>query len=527
MTRCRPHQMLIVVAVCCVLLSLSQSVCAQVSTLQEVVSQKVQWKKFAEDGRRFQFEGRFQGRANDTFHLNKFDIPCRLPASIRLPDRMKINQCLDVTGKFLLTDGRLTFLVSRLVVRDTDLEKLSKQAAELSPKKTAELLAIAAQFEPIAEYYADKDLKQEIAAARTLALSEKRKNAAGIVDELQALLTLAESLNVDQRLLQTIRFEILITKWKSPKADAASLMTAVKTLESWDRVIPEPPDHLRTQFEKKAVALYEQGSDADRLWLHRLFYIALRRTEIREMLKDDGSNGMSLADLVRKEFPSESDFAAELEKSEIQFQFEHVASLSRPQLQQLIALLERLNQRDQVAGIVDQWLKAQERQFGTETLIGLLRTADEYLFVADLRKQSELHSKAVDLLKQAWSLAATSSPDDAQQIADRLKRLGWEHLNGQWMTSQQIALLPKDDIQLAIREGRVVRGMTSLQVSQTLGQPARISRIGSSRSMRELWIYDSDGSGGMVVRFRQAILRKADSKADSKVVEEISRISEP
>jgi hypothetical protein len=81
--------------------------------------------------------------------------------------------------------------------------------------------------------------------------------------------------------------------------------------------------------------------------------------------------------------------------------------------------------------------------------------------------------------------------------------------------------LPKDDIQIAIRDGRVVKGMTAQQVMQTLGQPARVSRFGSSKVMRELWTFDGTGSAGLVVRLRKSLL----NRTDQFLVEDVSRTS--
>ena len=78
--------------------------------------------------------------------------------------------------------------------------------------------------------------------------------------------------------------------------------------------------------------------------------------------------------------------------------------------------------------------------------------------------------------------------------------------------------LPHDDIQLAIREGRVLRGMTVEQVVQTLGQPTGISRIAYRRSVIELWSFKEEGSSGMVVRFRRSV---ADPTSAS-IVEDVS-----
>jgi len=72
------------------------------------------------------------------------------------------------------------------------------------------------------------------------------------------------------------------------------------------------------------------------------------------------------------------------------------------------------------------------------------------------------------------------------------------------LTADQITMLPKDDVQLAIREGRVVRGMTGEQVTKTLGKPRSVSRLGNSRVLREVGNYDE---AGLVIRLRRNLQR--------------------
>jgi hypothetical protein len=239
------------------------------------------------------------------------------------------------------------------------------------------------------------------------------------------------------------------------------------------------------------------------------------------MLKPDGSNGLELAGLVRDELPEEVARAASFEQHEVDYRLGRISELSRREMQQLLELLDDLKRTNGRDAIVAEWLAAQEKRFGTSELAGVLRVADEYLFVFEQWKNPAHQQKGIDLLKSAWAIASVESPGDATQIAERLKGFGWERLNGQWLTTQQMENLPKDDIQIAIRDGRVVKGMTAQQVVQTLGQPARVSRFGSSKVMRELWTYDGTGSTGLVVRLRKSLL----SRTDQLLVEDVARTS--
>lgn len=505
----------------CVLLLITASALGQTGSVQEIMKAKPQWRKLAEEGRKFQFEARFQGRAADSFRVDKVDFDFKLPGSIRLPDRMRDGQRLEITGKFMSNSGKIGFLVSGLVIRDTDLERLEKEVAAVPRDQPDKLLEIASRFVTIAEFYEDQDLAGEISAVRLAAIRQKRALAAGKPDELKSLIATAESLQVDPRMVDAIRYEILLTQWQTPNSSLEEIADSIQSFTGWDQKELQVPARLQSTFPKDAVENYDSGSDNDRRALHRQFYISVRLQQIEGMLKPDSSNGLSLATLIRTELPDQTAEAQKMEQREVQYRLGRLPELSRLELQQLVELLTSLSRGDSTDKVIDDWVIAQERRFGTTQLEGILRTADENLFVAEQWKRTSNQEKGIELLKLAWNVASQESPADATQIADRLKRLGWEHLNGNWMTLKQMEMLPKDDIQLAIREGRVVRGMTVQQVKSTLGQPARVSRISTSRTMRELWIYDGTGSAGIVVRFKRSLL----SKTDENTVEDVSRIA--
>jgi hypothetical protein len=71
------------------------------------------------------------------------------------------------------------------------------------------------------------------------------------------------------------------------------------------------------------------------------------------------------------------------------------------------------------------------------------------------------------------------------------------------MTEKQMQALPKSDIELAMREGRVVKGMLPDQVVSTLGEPARIVRVASSRHVQEIWVFQTTGASGISIQLRR------------------------
>lgn len=503
-----------------IVLLIGTSAFGQTITVPEVLKLKPQWKKLADEGRKLSFEGRFNGRTGDSFRVEKLDVEFRLPGSIRLPDRMRERQRLDITGKFALNGQRMTFVVSALTIMETDLERLAKRVEAVPKDQPDALLALADEYSEIAEFYQDDRLSSEIEDIRLSSVQLMRQMASGDVSRLTKVVDVAKAQKVNSSFLQAIGYEILLTQWKA-RTDSSELVKSVQQLSGWDKSEIEVPDRLRQGFPKDGVRLYDEGNVRDREMLHRLLYRTVRGEQIQTKLKPDGSNGLELAGLVRVELPEEVAMAANFEQREVDYRLGRIAELSRREMQQLLELLNGLKRSHGQDAIIADWLTAQEKRFGTSELAGVLRVADEYLFVFEQWKNPAHQQKGIDLLKSAWAIAAVESPGDAVQIAERLKVLGWEHLDGKWLTTQQMETLPKDDIQIAIRDGRVVKGMTAQQVVQTLGQPERISRFGSAKVMREMWTYDGTGSAGLVVRLRKSVL----SRADQLVVEDVSRTS--
>ena len=490
-------------------------------TIQDLLANKEQWPTYAVDGRKFQFEGRFEGRAANTIRISKFDISCILPSNGTFPEGIKSGQRIELIGRFLSENGKLAFVVARILIKDTDIDRLRSRVKDVPADQPAMLLDLAAEYQIDAEFYEDAALKAEIAAVRTDSLSRLRRMARGDVTKLRELLQQSRLLGVKPELIQALQFESIYSASKEPNADVDALVAEMKSsCDGWDRLVPPIPELLKLEFARDAVATFLEAQEADRRGLHRLMYKSLRLRQIQSMVRTDGSNGLEMSNLVRTEFGNEDPLAADFEEREIEFRLTQIAMLSRTELKELTELLTRLNRAAQVPDAVRDWLRAQERKFGTSNLAGLIRTADEYLFVADMLQSAEYQREGVELLKQAWTSARESSPTDADQIADRLKRLGWERLNNTWMTNAQMNSLPKDDVQLAIREGRVVRGMSVPQVVQTLGQPTKISRIASRKSVCEMWSYEAQGSAGMVIRFR----RSPNDATTSSIVEDVSRI---
>jgi hypothetical protein len=499
---CGGRELLLQVAILLMLLfAAAPSATAQIVTVPQLLQQKNLWEQHARDQKKFLIEGRFLSRVSESFGMEKIDLVFRHPSTIRLPDRVRRGQTLEVAGTFLLDGNRLHFQVNQVHLREMDEEQLRRRALEAKDRSPDELLKLADEYTARADFYEDDVLRQEITAVRTTALSVRREQLRGQPAQLQELLKTAEQLQLAPVAIQNITWDWLLAAEAAGEAPD-SLTTSAKALPGWNQTALIPPAALADAFRKNPFRAWEQTTESNRPLLHRLLYARLQLASLRLQLKPDGSNGLAISKLTREQLPEAAAAAAEFEDLEVQWHLKTADKLNRQQLLESVQLLEQLGRQNESLQLRQRWLEDQEQRFGTKTLAGMLRTADETLFVAEQWRDPSLREKAIKLLKAAWERAAKESPAEVTTIADRLKALGWEHFRGAWMTREQMSSVPGNDLQLAAREGRVVPGMTAEQVSQILGRPTRIARLGGSSIFRELWNYED---AGLIIRLRRSL----------------------
>ena len=112
----------------------------QTITFQELLQKQEEWPKFAVEGRKFQFEGRFEGRTANTIKMTRFDIVCHLPSNATFPDGIRNGQRIEVIGRFLAENEKLVFIVSRIVIKDTDVDRLRTRARDVPADQPERLL---------------------------------------------------------------------------------------------------------------------------------------------------------------------------------------------------------------------------------------------------------------------------------------------------------------------------------------------------------------------------------------------------
>ena len=503
------------------MLLMSAECTAQTLMTKQVLDQQNQWVDWANTQHKLVVSVRFEGRASRNFRVYKLPLTFVPPRGSELPQRMKSGQRLNISGHLRKNRDSFDFIITRLDIQLTDREWLADRTAAIPVDELDKLYPLADEFAQIAQFFDDEDLMADVSALRLQAFTQQRTQFAKNSGQLWQLAEHARELGISPRLISTVRFQSLILQHKEQKAVEQLIRDTKQNLVGWDRPQPNVSAIQLSTFRIAPVSTYEKSDDQTRQILHRLFYRSIRQPQLSSLLKDDGSNGLTVAEQLKQELPEEIETISKCEQAFVDFKLSQMTDLSRNQLVELITLLEQYKRTADIKSSITQWLDNVEHQFADRGLQGLLRVADEYQFAWDQWKDTTHRDKSVEYLKKAWQNASEVAPQEAIPIAQRLERLGWVRLHERWMTNDQIEMLPRSDIQLAMREGRVVKGMTPEQVSSTLGSPGRIVRVVSARYVQEIWVYQTAGASGISVHLRRS-RRQEPAEASVVLISQIS-----
>lgn len=480
---------------------------AESLTVMEFVAQKDKWAEWSRKKTILNISGRYEGRVARQFRLEQFPALITPTRTTSLPSDIRGGQRLTITGTMQRVGTRIGFEATRIASGATDLARMDARLNRIDRKKPDQLYKLADEYQPIAEFYKDEDLTIRIRQLRTEAFDLERAQNRNDPAGLLRLAEQAAKNGVSDRIVNAIRFEALACRRGSTGKERTALLKEIQTqLKGWDRRNPFPSLADERAFLKDMISEYEAADELNRQRMHRRFYRVIRLAELLDTVQPDGSNGRAVAVKIEAELPEERQEIQRLNTLYVDYRLKQVPQLTRSKLEEVDRLLQQAGRSNEFDATLDTWLKAQEQRLNNGELVGMLLMADEYLFAYERWKKQRHKVSGIELLKGAWVLAEKAAPKEAASIAERLKRLGWERMHDRWMTTQEVENLPRDDVELAMKEGRVVAGMKHAQIIATLGKPSRRIRIISSRIVQEIWIYGEVGSTAITVHMERARL---------------------
>ncbi|MCA9050221.1 MAG: hypothetical protein KDA89_15905 [Planctomycetaceae bacterium] len=495
------------------------SAAAQSISVEQMMESESKWAAWSAAEDVLHLSGRFEGRLSNRLKLQKLSILVVPQRSAQPPDNLKLGQRLTVSGVLRRSGNSFLLQASRITIGTLDTDRLAAQLSQIPAENFANRYRVADEFDAIAAFYNDTELRREVAQARqNIFLAERQRDTGNPA----ALLKLAErgtELSIAAETLQAIRFQAVVEMSKAPQVDTNDVLSNIRRrLPDWDTPAKNDDTAAVAAFRRNPTAAYE-AADADaRHRMHRWFFRSLYVPVIMADLKPDGSNGPDVASRLLKEVPEETELISQTREQYLTYRLKQIPQLNRRQFEDLESLLREFQRESEIPGRVDEWLNAQTARLNNGQLDGLLATGEEYLYAWERWKRPEHRQRGTDLLKQAWLMAREAAPKEAAVIAQRLEQNGWTRLRDRWMTTEDVAALPPDNVDLAMREGRVVAGMKPAQIIATLGEPKRRIRVVSSRQIQEVWLYgDTVEASGIIVHLERGRHESADKAVATRV----------
>jgi hypothetical protein len=228
----------------------------------------------------------------------------------------------------------------------------------------------------------------------------------------------------------------------------------------------------------------------ERRTFHRLLRNVVVLAGIESQADENGANGFEIARQIDERVPEKHDLAESYREKALARQSQEVAALSRQQVIELAARYRERNDAEKADAALESWLTLRRRQLAPNDIDGLLEIAEDY---TRLLQRPEV---TVALLT-----AADAQFPGTEAIVERLTKLGWKKAGNRWLSPAEAARIPEDPIERALREGRVVVGMTPDLVRRSQGGPQSVTRIAAAGAIEEIWTYGAAAEPSLIVRF--------------------------
>lgn len=469
-------------------------------SVREFVGAKDKWPTFSRESTQLTLNGRFAGRIARQFRLHELPMMIAPERTTALPSDVDAGERVTIIGVLRKTGTRYQFDAKRIAIGANDAVRLRRRVKDLATDKFDDAYALANRYQAIADFYKDEVLKTQIQVLRASTFSKQRAAASKDFEQLKGLIKSAKQLGLSEDIQQNVRFESVIQMSKQKGVAAGDVLKRIRIeLPGWDDASKSLTADQQQAFQRNPIATYEGLISDQRAAFHRYIYRTVRLPELVKVTSKDGSNGNDVAASITKELPEELDSIKQANKQYVAYRLAAVPKLTRRQLSELEQLLVRLKRKADFDIALEDWLKAQEKRLNNQQLDGLLETADQYLFAFERWKNRQHGDMGIKYMKRAWALASGAAPAEAATIETRLEQLGWVRLRNDWLTSDAVSDLPDSDMDLAMKEGRVVEGMKVAQVKAILGEPGRRIRVASKGKVQEVWVFGAGESSGITV----------------------------
>lgn len=499
---------------------------AGAQSLQSFLELKEEWPNLV--GSPFRIEGHYAILVRDSLRMKNCDLSFKATQPIKL---LGTSRVIEVTGRLAkdATNGKLYFEVDQVRQLPTDLHTLADRERAITRGSPEDWYELAAWAESRGKFYKDEELIDRAKVANRKGLNLERQELKELTpNALRSLAKRIPELGLEESLRMEWLHESYWIEWdalrkSAPKVDlSAETLDATKDpvfelLKRLDKDLPgattpveEVLPLLVNEYRRHSVLTYHNATDAKRRTLERLFHIEIATAAIARFTKPDGSNGEETAKRIDELISEQHSLAEQHRDAELAFLANDSANLSRNQLGDLVQRCRDRKQEALAQKAIMLWLTKRETSLRKDGVTGLIQLADERLTLL----QDQAGASA--LLLEALQLETTNA-----SVHERLKKLGFQEVDGRWVPPQANAGTPNSpmpdsmetELDRFIRLGVPKVGMTPAQMLKCLGSPQSLTRIATAGQVTETWTYRD----GPTVRYSVTVERRP-SRGSAEVV---------
>jgi hypothetical protein len=485
---------------------LSQKCSAAGQSVEEFLKTKPRWSQLI--GTTFRIEGRVATGAGTVLKLHK--LPLLFVSEEELPELRGPDLVVEVVGQLRKREtGVLEFELLSLKKTDSDIQRVTRLRGELPRDDPEPWYELGDWAMNRVRFYqsgrgVDQQLSNEATSLYRMAIRKERTSMQEpTYKRLRELAFKSEKYELGAEFKWPLLYEAHYRTWNDVSATASAdelatiaLRIAMELPEA-DKPVDEFDAELVDEWRKGPVPYYTKSPELMRPQLHRLLYQEVMFESIGKDADIDGRNGDEIAARLQKYLPEFSKRAESYRQKALDWRVDHATDLPR---EDVIALRQELvasGQEARADQIIRRWFTPVESRLRRKGAGGLIELAFEY---EELFDDSET---AVALLLESYRL----KPGDSY-VAERLEGYGYIRVEGRWRRKDEVQTGEASPIQIAIRTGRVIRGMTSAHVRKAMSrQPDSVTRVLTSREVIEYWVFRAESGSGLSVRMSRPLNR--------------------
>lgn len=279
-----------------------------------------------------------------------------------------------------------------------------------------------------------------------------------------------------------------------------ALREITQRLDGSTRAMPVLGQTKFADYKKDPLTTYSEADETDRTELHRYLVIDVQEELLRGELQADNSNGFEVAAKIDELLPERHAWAESLRDKALELRSLDVAALTWTEAKELSRTLRERQDPKKADQVLESWLALQRRKLTSADVEGLMELAERYR--TELKQKGTADRLLIETAKQ--------NPKAAELTA-RLTELGYRLENSEWLTQEEFNALPTAALERALREGRIVSGMTARHVRQILGQPNSIARVLTRGQVDEYWSFTLSPTQKRIVRLTRYGFRGAEA----------------